>query len=186
MKIPELIKQKSYERIVYTLRRHPITFLPILGLFIILMLVPVGLYLIANAIIPNFTANEAAYPAFILTMSGYCISVLVLFFTQFIDYYLDLWVVTNDRIIDIEQFGLFSRITSELDLFRIHDVSSDITGLFSTMFNYGDVIVKTASNNQSIIFRNVSDPNTIRENLIKLSHEDRKYHYQNTKDTPDE
>jgi len=110
----------------------------------------------------------------------------VLFFTQFIDYYLDLWVVTNDRIIDIEQFGLFSRITSELDLFRIQDVSSDITGLFSTMFNYGDVIVKTASNNQSIIFRNVSDPNTIRENLIKLSHEDRKYHYQNTKDTPDE
>ena len=98
------------------------------------------------------------------------------FFVRFIDYYLDLWIITNDRIVDIEQHNLFSRSVTELDLFRIQDVTADMHGFFATIFNYGNVLVKTASSNTHIIFYNVSQPNRIREHLIHLSEEDRKYH----------
>lgn len=177
MHINDLIKQKSYEHIVYILRRHPITFVPILATFFILFLIPVALFFVGDAIIPAFTSRPAAFPVFILLMSGYYLSMLALFLTQFVDFYLDIWIVTNDRIIDMEQFGLFARTTSELDLFRIQDASTDITGFFATVFNYGNVTVKTASDNKSIVFRNIKNPNAVREDLIKLSHEDRKYHF---------
>lgn len=180
MHIQTLIKQKSYEHIVHVLRRHPLTFLPTLATFIILMLIPVALFFVAESIITNFVARPAAYPTFIIIMSGYYLCMLVLFFTQFVDFYLDMWIVTNDRIIDIEQFGLFARTTSELDLFRIQDATTDVKGVFATIFNYGNVTIKTASDNKSIVFRNIANPNKIREELIQLSHEDRKYHYNQT------
>jgi len=176
MGISSFIKQKDYERVVHVLRRHPFTFLPIMFLFVILLFIPIALYFLFNALFSELLLRETIYPLAVLLSSVYYLSILIFFFFQFIVYYLDLWIVTNDRIIDIEQVGLFSRSVSELDLFRIQDVSTEVHGFFPTIFNYGNVIIKTASSNSHIIFFNVSDPNKIREDLITLSHEDRRYH----------
>jgi uncharacterized membrane protein YdbT with pleckstrin-like domain len=159
------------------LRRHPITFLPILFLFFVLLAVPVVVYFLINSIYPTLFSGAILFPIATLFASTYYLGIFLYFYTQFIDYYLDVWVVTNDRIVDIEQFGLFARTISELDLFRIQDVTTDIRGFFATIFHYGNVSIKTASHNINIVFRHVAHPNKIREDLIKLSHEDRKYHY---------
>ena len=177
MDIQHLIKQKSYEKVVYVLRRHPITFVPELLRFAFLIFLPIALRLMGRNLFPDIFADAVFLPIIDLATSGYAVAILVFFFTQFIDFYLDLWVVTNDRVIDVEQFGLFSRSISELDLFRIQDVTTNVTGVFATLFNYGVVTVKTASDNKSLVFKNIHRPNTIREDLIRLSHEDRKYHY---------
>jgi uncharacterized membrane protein YdbT with pleckstrin-like domain len=182
MEINQLIKQKSYERIEYILRRHPITFIPEIALFIILGLIPLALWAILPSIAPVVLTNSTLLPIIILTSSVYYLGILAIFFTQFIDFYLDLWIITNDRIIDVEQFGIFARNISELDLFRIQDVTTDVHGLFSTFFKYGNVTVKTASDNQSIIFKNIRGPHHIQRDLIRLSHEDRKFHYPNPTD----
>jgi hypothetical protein len=63
-----------------------------------------------------------------------------------------------------------------LDLFRLQDVTADVHGVFATFLNYGTVMATTASANMNIVFRNIPDPNRIRNELIRLSHEDRKYH----------
>jgi len=178
MQISHLIKQKSYEKIEYLLRRHPITFLPILFLFIVLILVPVALYFLIASIYPQMLNGPTSFPLLILFASIYYLSIYLFFYAQFIDFYLDLWIVTNDRIVDIEQFGLFSRTTSELDLYRIQDVSVNISGFFPTIFKYGNVTVKTASSNSDIVFRNVPNPNQVRQGLIQLSEEDLKFHHQ--------
>ncbi|MFA5812900.1 MAG: PH domain-containing protein [Patescibacteria group bacterium] len=177
MSIPNLIRQKAYERVEYILRRHPITFLPILFLFLILLAAPVAVYFLIHAIYPALFGNEILFSLGVLLGSAYYLGIYLFFYAQFIEYYLDIWVVTNDRIIDVEQLGLFSKTISELDLFRIQDVTADVHGFFATIFNYGNLSVNTASANVGIIFRNISHPNEIRENLIRLSHEDRKHHY---------
>ena len=178
MHISALIKQKSYEHIEYVLRRHPITFLPILFLFLVLAAIPPVLYYMINFLFPLlFNGGGVVYPLAILLASTYYLSIFLFFYARFIDYYLDMWIVTNDRIMDVEQLNLFSRTISELDLFRIQDVTTDVHGFFATVFHYGDVSVKTASQNINIVFRQVPSPNKIREDLIHLSHEDRKYHY---------
>jgi len=176
MNLGELIKQKSYEHIVYSIRRHPITFIPIAFLFLVLLLVPLILYFVILNIFPALLEGPRSYPLLVLLTSGYILTMYLLFFVRFIDYYLDLWIVTNDRIIDVEQHNLFARSITELDLFRIQDVTVETHGFFATIVNYGDVYVKTASSNTHIVFYAVGHPNKIREDLIKLSEEDRKYH----------
>ena len=177
MHLSFLIKQKSYERVEHVLRRHPITFVPILLLFVALLAVPVVVYAMITALFPIILTDPTLYPLAVLLVSAYYLGIYLFFYAQFVDYYLDLWIVTNDRIVDIEQFGLFSRTISELDLFQIQDVTTDVHGFFATVFHYGDVSVKTASANVNIVFRNVPRPNKIREALVRLSDEDRKYHF---------
>ncbi len=173
----DVIKQKSYEHIVHVLRRHPLTFVPKMILFAILLAVPAIVYVILSTLLGDVILSSQIYPAVVLVGSVYYLSTYLFFYVYFLDYYLDIWIVTNDRIVDIEQFGLFSRTTSEVDLYRIQDVSGDVHGMFATLFNYGDVSVKTASQNANIIFKNVANPTKIREDLIRLADVDRKYHY---------
>ena len=40
-----------------------------------------------------------------------------------------MWIITNDRILDIEQHGLFARTVSELRLHRVQDVTAEIKAL---------------------------------------------------------
>lgn len=176
MDISHLIKQKSYERVVYILRRHWITFIPKAVLFVVLLLIPIALWLLLANLFPQILEGAVFYSLLVLLGSAYYLGVLLFFYTEFIIFYLDMWVVTNDRIVDVEQLGLFARTVSELDLFRIQDVTTDVRGFFATLFNYGIVEIKTASTNVNIVFRDISRPNTVREELIQLSHEDRKYH----------
>lgn len=174
--LSDVIKQKSYEQIIYVLRRHPITFIPRVLFFLILASIPVIMYLFLSNYLPNLLLGPISQPLLALSGSVYYLSILLFFYTEFIIFYLDIWIVTNDRIVDIEQLGLFSRSTSELDLFRIQDVTSDTHGIIATLFKYGTVHIKTASSNINIIFKNVKNPDKIREDLIHYSHIDRKFH----------
>jgi len=140
------------------------------------MLVPVVLYFMLNNLFPEVLANPEVHTSFMLFCSFYYLSTYLFFYGRFIDFYLDMWIVTNDRIVDIEQHSLFHREITELDLYRIQDVTASVRGVFSTLFKYGDVAIKTASSTSTIVFRNVPNPNHIREQLISLADEDRKYH----------
>lgn len=152
------------------------TFLPTALFFVILLLVPIGVYAMAHNVFPDFVNNPQIRPLIVLGGSVYYLSIYSFFYGLFIDYYLDIWVVTNDRIIDTEQHGLFHRSTTELELFRIQDVTARVKGVFATFFKYGDLTVKTASGTQTIVFHQIPQPQKIREELIKLAREDRKYH----------
>ncbi len=177
MRVNKLIVKKSYEHVEHVLHRHPVTFIPTLVLFSFLLVAPLILLIVAESSMPNLLVENASYAIAVLLISGYYLSIILFMFARFIDFYLDMWIVTNDRIVDVEQFGLFSRTISELDLFRIQDVTSDVHGFFPTIFHYGNVTVKTASTNINIVFKNIRHPNTIRERILRLAHEDRKYHY---------
>ena len=177
MHISAMIRQKSYEHIVYVLRRHPVTFIPAIFLFLVLLLAPAAVFYLITTLFPELISNEVYYAIGVLFGSTYILGVLLIFYTQFVEHFLDIWIVTNDRILDVEQINLFSRTISELDLFRIQDVTTDVHGVFATLFQYGNVSIKTASQNIDVVFRQVSHPNKIREEILRLSHIDRKYHY---------
>ena len=65
-------------------------------------------------------------------------------FLLWIDYWLDVWIVTDERVINIEQKGLFSRSVSELHFYNVQDVTTSVRGVIPTLLNYGDVEVQTA------------------------------------------
>jgi len=176
MGVSEIIRQKPYEQVKYILHRHALTFIPIILLFVVLASIPLIVYLMTKTLLPSIFEGPTVFPLTVLAASVYYLSIYLFFYGYFVDFYLDLWIVTNDRIIDMEQHGLFNRSITELDLFRIQDVTTQVKGVFPTIFHYGDVVVKTASSNTHIIFEKVPNPNKIREELIRLSDEDRKFH----------
>jgi hypothetical protein len=56
---------------------------------------------------------------------------------------------------------------AEADIDVIQDVSSSVKGIFGTFFNYGSVLVQTASEVNQINFENVPNP----EKIIKVLQE---------------
>lgn len=179
MHLSHFTRQKSYEHIEYTLRRHWITFIPVLLSFLGILIVPLFVYFGIRYLFPDFLLGPIAYPLTILAGSAFALYALMFFYIQFIDYYLDLWIVTNDRIIDTEQKGLFARTVTELELFQVQDVTTHVKGLFGTIFKYGDLVIATASNTSTIIFHDIPNPDFIRQELVRLAEVDRHYHMHN-------
>lgn len=172
----QVIKQKPYERIVHLLRRDVITFIPYIFFLLVLLGVEVGVYYLLKGLFPDLFLKNLSLAILYWLAFIYTLSVWLFFYTAFINYFLDMWIVTNDRIVDIRQMGLFSRTVAELDLFRVQDVTSEAHGFFSTVFDFGNVYIQTAGEQERFVFYNVPEPHKIRESIILLANEDRKFH----------
>ncbi len=94
-----------------------------------------------------------------LTLSLYLIWML---------YYLNVQIITNLRIVDIDQVGLFSHEVSELHIENIEDVTSNVSGILGTIFNYGDVFVQTAGSKERFEFSDVPNPGSINKLVLDL------------------
>jgi hypothetical protein len=92
----------------------------------------------------------------------------VRFFASWSDHWLDAWVITNKRIIDIEQAGFFRRQVSSFPLDRIQDVTYDISGVVAMWLHFGDIRIQTASISENLIMRQVPFPEDIKEHLMEV------------------
>lgn len=89
-------------------------------------------------------------------------------FLIFTFYYLNIQIVTNLRIVDVTQTGLFSHTVSELHIDKIEDVTSETNGIFGTIFNYGNVFVQTAGTIERFEFNDVPNPAAIEKIILDL------------------
>lgn len=89
-------------------------------------------------------------------------------FFIWIDYYFDVWVITDERVLNVEQKGLFTRVISEVHLGRVQDVTTKIEGFLPTLFNFGDIFIQTAGEEKYFHFRNVGDPDKHKDEIVRL------------------
>lgn len=138
----------------------------------------VGILTLGGAILVIFQA----FPHFVPGFSGSILEIFANFFEDtvilflwiygfmvWVDYYFDVWIITTERVINIEQKGLFIRSVSELAFPRIQDVECHVSGLIPTFLNFGDVEVQTAANDDKFIFRQVPDPYAIKDRIMMRS-----------------
>jgi hypothetical protein len=85
-------------------------------------------------------------------------------FEKFLGWYFNVFLVTNERVVDIDFKNMLNKHFAEADLSAIQDVSSSVKGLLGTFFNYGDVLIQTAAEITQINFEKVPNP----EKIIKL------------------
>lgn len=60
-------------------------------------------------------------------------------------YYLDVWIITDRRIIVIDQVHFFNRKVSSFRLERLQDIKVSIRGIIATLLNFGTIRAQTAS-----------------------------------------
>lgn len=160
---------KPEERVVLFLRRHWSIVVRLILFYLFLGLIPVVLGLLAvryTTVLDDPTA--LIYTLFILAASIYELLILTLFFRAWIDYYLDVWVVTDERIVNIEQHGLFHRTVSEQRLSRVQDVTHEVQGLLPTFLRYGEVFVQTAGQAQRFVFEQVPHPDRVAKTILEI------------------
>ncbi|MFH1430460.1 MAG: PH domain-containing protein [Candidatus Uhrbacteria bacterium] len=176
MHIKKLISRKPYETKIFQLRRHWLILFKRIISWAFLAAIPYGVYRFLDVNFPEILTHHIGQPALMMGVVMYELAMWLLFFTMFIDYELDLWVVTNDRLISMEQHGLFARTVSELDLWRIQDASSDVRGVFQTLFEYGNVHVQTAGATERFVLEQVPEPFEVRKIILEMAELDREFH----------
>ena len=164
---------KADEHLVYFLRKHPI---PLAGLFfglIAYITLPIAGIMLIQSIKPELLTDPVYLPLLVMAASLILLFCWLFLFQAFLDYYLDIWVVTNHRILNITQSGLFHRKVSELRLYRVQDATASIGGLLHTLFNFGTIQIQTAGETSHFVFEDIPDPQEVTKTILRLVEEDR-------------
>lgn len=164
----KLIRVQPGEKVIFAMRMHWIIFLGDLAMIALLAIVPYGVLRVVMDTWTSLLAGPITRPILVLIGSAYYLMLWLFFITRFIDHHLDIYLVTSHRILDVAQNGMFSRTVSELDLSRVQDVTSEVKGVLHTMLNYGNVHIQTASEKERFVFEDVTDPDSIRKQLLEL------------------
>lgn len=160
--------KREGEKLLLFLRRHWVFVLGHFLLYILLAFVPIGVYYLLEFTLPGAFTSSFSLAALLLLASIYYFFILLFLYTSFIDHHLDVWIITDQRIIYIEQKGMFNRKISAHSNDKIQDVTATQKGFLATFFTYGDVQVQTAGEAQMFIFRTVNNPFVVKQTINGL------------------
>ena len=73
----------------------------------------------------------------------------------------DIWVVTNQRIIDSTKYNWIKQRMASADLVDVEDINVVRDGLLPTMFNFGDVRVQTAGEIGNFVLAGIPAPSNV-------------------------
>ncbi len=97
-------------------------------------------------------------------------SVLVGILSLFViwtNYWLDMWIVTNKRIVHVDQKTLFSRTVIATRIDRVQDVRAKVHGIIPTLLGFGDLHVQTAgASSANMLIRGIPKPNDVRREIL--------------------
>ncbi|HEC32874.1 MAG TPA: hypothetical protein ENI63_01280 [Candidatus Kaiserbacteria bacterium] len=154
------------ERIDVKARKHWfLLFSNSFGIFVIYLIPFIGWGFLKNQSgVPLFNADASLL--FFLS-SIWTLLIWAKLFGIWTNYYLDIWIVTNNRIVNIEQRGLFDREVSTLRIERIQDVTLEINGIIATVLDFGDVNVQTAGESEEFIMKGIANPERVKSKILK-------------------
>ncbi|MFA5917314.1 MAG: hypothetical protein WC850_03730 [Candidatus Gracilibacteria bacterium] len=98
--------------------------------------------LLSSALIFFFSTQIWVYIILIVFWMGFALFLYV----KRLDHELDLFIITNNKVIGIEQVSLLNRTVSECSLSQVQEVGSKTMGFFANMLNYGSITILTAGN----------------------------------------
>ena len=174
------------EKFIKVFRRHPITLFGLYMGIAVTFIIPLSVYFLFKGMRADFFESEAGAVIFMLFLSIFFLYALLFMFQQFLDHWLDIWILTSRRIVNIEQTGLFSRVRSEVRLYRVQDVTSEINGFLRHMFDYGMVYAQTAGETHRFTFEDIPEPKEAARMILQLAERDQRTHEQEiTAEKPD-
>lgn len=166
MALPITLQQG--EELVVVKKRHPV-YVILKG---ILAVIIAGLLIWGISWVSGNVASASGiwpwlYVVVILGAAGY---IGFLFYR----YSHDLWIVTNQRLVDALRTTPFNQSLSSTDLVNVQDINVRKRGIMATTFNFGDVVCQTASTMGEFTFTGVGDPTGMMEMLDRLRDEARR------------
>lgn len=166
--LDHLPHRRKDEEIIFLLRRDYFVLIRLILIYVFLFFLPLLARWYMNFFMEHLFTSYFSTVVLTLVAFLYYLYLLLFFYRAFLDYYLDVWIVTNHRILSIELQGLFNRVVSEHKLFRIQDVTTEQIGFLAHFFHYGDIYIQTAGTKQRFTFEEVSEPELVARRIVQL------------------
>ena len=125
--------QREGEEVQFVFRRHFLTAKSGVIFLILMIMIGVGLTLLW----PNNMMIFETFLALILVgILGFLYSYML--------WYFSIYIVTNRRIRQISQRGLFKKSVVDLGLDKIQSISYGVSGIRAGLMGYGTIVIQTA------------------------------------------
>lgn len=145
------------EEVLFVFRKHPVVMRKALILFSIGPLL---------GVIPAAVKPTLGMSVFFGGLAAGFVLGALLFFPSWIAWYYSLYIVTDQRLIQITQKGLFHRSVVDIGLNQIQMVNYEIAGLQETLLGFGTIMMQTYMGD--LVIHDVHHPAKIQKRLLKI------------------
>lgn len=159
--------QEAQEVVILFLRQHIIVNLGWVLLAVLLILVPTLLFPFLVNVLGLSLSVPVGY-VIVGTLFWY-LGTFGFILAKFLGWYFNIYIVTDERVVDIDFYYLLYKRFSQAELNKIQDISYASGGIFATFFNYGNVTIETAGEMPNLEFDKVPYPEKVVETVRNLT-----------------
>jgi uncharacterized membrane protein YdbT with pleckstrin-like domain len=154
------------EEVLYVFRKHPVVMRKGLVFGMAAWLVGPLYVLILTYTQPN---NPPTLTLFGLALLGSIVLGTLIFLPWYISWYFSVFIVTDQRFIQITQKGMFNRSVVDMGLSQIQMVNYEVAGLQETLLGFGTIMMQTFVGN--LVIHEVHHPAKIQKKLLGILRE---------------
>ncbi len=113
---------------------------------------------------------EIPLSAILFFYAAWLLFLWIVFFVFWTNYYLDVLIITDQRLIDVEQISLFARESVSVPYENIEDVKVEVFGLIPSLFKFGNLHVQTAGETKEVLIKHLSRPHEAERLIAERLH----------------
>lgn len=161
--------QNKGEKVYILLRKHWLTNLGWIVNAALMSIIPLIIYFVVGLFKQDII--ELLSPKlFLLILLSFYALILTNIIRHFIEWYFNVYLVTNERVIDFDvKVATTTTGSSELTLENIEEVREKSVGILQAIFNYGDVYVYSAAHKSELLFDDIPMPSFVQDKISDLS-----------------
>lgn len=153
--------QDPEETIILLLRQHGIVNLGWILLVLVFIIVPL--------VLKSFPLLFFLPIRFkIIALILWYLFVLAFVYERYLSWFYNVYLVTDERLIDVDFLSLTYHKVTEAKIDKIQDITFKVGGFSKNFLNYGDVYIQTAGTSPELEFNNVPKPEVVVKVLNQL------------------
>ncbi|PIS08009.1 hypothetical protein COT78_00465 [Candidatus Berkelbacteria bacterium CG10_big_fil_rev_8_21_14_0_10_43_13] len=148
--------QRSGEKVLEVVASHPYVLYPSALRSAVVVALAIGLIMF--------------FPSWTIFASVVIVVALIYLFRSIYCFKESVLIITDQRLFVVAQKGFFRRKITEIDLYKILDMTSETQGFAKTLLKYGDLLVRTAGarEDSALTITNIPDPYSVEQRIANL------------------
>lgn len=158
--------QEAQETVILFLRQHIVVNVPWVLLAILMLIAPTIIFPLVFRVMRLTVTVPVGY--IIVATIWWYVATFGFIVAKSLGWFINIYIVTNERIVDIDFYYLLYKHFAEAELGKVQDISYTSQGIFAAIFNYGDVTIETAGEAPHLVFETVPHPEHVVETIRSL------------------
>jgi hypothetical protein len=155
--------QDTKESIILMVRKHPAVYILHAFLLLLFILSPLFLFPVFSSMLGGAHITLWLGASILIWLIA-----ITFAFDAFMKWYYTVNIITDERIVDVDFVSILYHKFTDAQLERIEDVTHKPVGVFSSIFDYGNVYIQTAGAKPEIVFDSVPRPRDVQDTLSDL------------------